>query len=275
MARRGPSFARARFCVLWVATLLAPVCVCAEEIVTVSGRPGTTQSYLLLHYASPPPQAVAVLFPGGEGLLSLRVESDAVKFQGRGNFLVRTRTLLRDKQVAVAVVDSPSDQQRAGMDDGFRSGRAHVEDIAAVIRDLKQRFAQAKIFLIGTSRGTLSAAYVGRALERTVDGVVLTSTVFYGGRRLGGIGLAGFDFAAIKAPLLFVHHLYDACRACPYHPAESLGRIYPLITVKGGKPAESDPCEPLAAHGYYGREAETVAAIKRWMLGEAFPRTVE
>ncbi len=268
MARPG------RLCILWLATLLAPLGAGAEEIVTVSGRPGATQSYLLLHYASPP-EAVAVLFPGGEGLLSLRVEGDAVKFRGRKNFLVRTRTLLRDKQVAVAVVDSPSDRQRAGMDDGFRTGREHVEDIAAVVKDLKQRFPQAKVFLIGTSRGTLSAAYIGRALNNAVDGVVLTSTVFYGGRRLGGIGLAGFDFAAIRARLLFVHHQDDACRACPYHPAENLGMTYPLITVKGGKPAESDPCEPFAAHGYFGKEAETVAAIKRWMLGEAFPRTVE
>lgn len=264
-----------RLCVLWLAALLAPLGVRAEEIVAVSGRPGTTQSYLLLHYASPPPQAVAVLFSGGEGLLNLRVEGDAVKFQGRGNFLVRTRTLLRDKQVAVAVVDSPSDQQRAGMDDGFRIGRAHVEDVAAVVKDLKRRFPQAKIFLIGTSRGTLSAAYVGRALETTVDGVVLTSTVFYGGRRLGGIGLAGFDFAAIKAPLLIVHHRHDACRACPYGPAENLGKTYPLITVMGGKPAESDPCEPFAAHGYFGKEAETVAAIRSWMLGQPFSKTVE
>jgi pimeloyl-ACP methyl ester carboxylesterase len=264
-----------RFCVLWLAALLAPLGVCAEEIVTVSARPGATQSYLLLHHASPPPQAVAVLFPGGEGLLNLRVEGDAVKFQGRGNFLVRTRTLLRDKQVAVAVVDSPSDRQRAGMDDGFRTGRAHVEDVAAVVKDLKNRFPQAKIFLIGTSRGTLSAAYVGRALGDTVNGVVLTSTVFYGPRRGSSIGLAGFDFAAIKATLLFVHHQHDSCRACPYGPAENLGKTYPLITVRGGKPAESDPCEPLSAHGYYGKEAETIRAMKSWMLGGAFPRMVE
>ncbi len=258
--------------VFWLA-LLAPLGAGAEEIVTVSGRPDATQSYLLLHY--PSPQAVAVLFPGGEGLLKLRAEGDEIEFQQKGNFLVRTRTLLRDKQVAVAIVDSPSDQQRAGMDDGFRTGRAHVEDIAAVVKDLKNRFPQAKIFLVGTSRGTLSAAYVGRALGGAVDGVILTSTVFYGPRRGSGIGLAGFDFAAIKAPLLFVHHRYDSCRACPYGAAEDLGRAYPLITVKGGKPAESDPCESLAAHGYFGREAETVAAIKNWMLGQAFPKTVD
>jgi hypothetical protein len=159
------------------------------------------------------------------------------------------------------------------MDDGFRTGRAHVEDIAAVVKDLRARFPAAKIFLIGTSRGTLSAAYVGRSLGAGVDGVILTSSVVYGGR--GGIGLSGFDFGAIKAPLLFVHHVHDACRSCPYRDAESLSRAFPLISVSGGKPAESDPCEPLAAHGYFGKEQETVTAIKGWMLGRPFPKTVD
>jgi hypothetical protein len=258
---------------LWVAGLLAVAfSASAEEVVTVSGRKGETQSYLLMHNA-PPPKAVAVMFPGGEGLLRLHSEGGSVKFSQGRNFLVRTRGMFRDTEVAVAIVDSPSDQQRAGMDDGFRTGRAHVEDIAAVVKDLRARFSGAKIFLVGTSRGTLSAAYVGRALGEAVDGVILTSSVFYGGR--GGIGLSGFGFSAIKAPVLFVHHVYDACRACPYREAESLSRSFPLISVSGGKPAESDPCEPLAAHGYFGKEAETVVAIKSWMLGRPFPKTVD
>lgn len=244
----------------------------AEEIVTVSGRKGETQSYLLMHNA-PPPKAVAVMFPGGEGLLRLRTEGNSVKFSQGRNFLVRTRGMFRDAEVAVAIVDSPSDQQRAGMDDGFRTGRAHVEDITAVVKDLRARFSGAKIFLIGTSKGTLSAAYAGRALGAGVDGVVLTSSVFYGGR--SGIGLSGFDFGAIKAPLLFVHHVHDACRSCPYRDAEGLSRSFPLISVSGGKPAESDPCEPLAAHGYFGKEQQTVKAMKDWMLGRPFPKTVD
>ena len=257
----------------WLAVLLAAaISASAEEIVTVSGRKGETQSYLLMHNAAPP-KVVAVLFPGGEGLMRLHSEGGSVKFSQGRNFLVRTRGMFRDAEIAVAIVDSPSDQQRAGMDDGFRSGRAHVEDIAAVVKDLRARFYSAKIFLIGTSRGTVSAAYVGRSLGEAVDGVILTSSVFYGGR--SGIGLSGFDFGAIKAPLLFVHHVHDACRACPYRDAESLSRRFPLISVSGGKPAESDPCEPLAAHGYYGKEQETVKAIKAWMLGRPFPKTVD
>jgi hypothetical protein len=257
----------------WVAVLLAAALSArAEEIVTVSGRKGETQSYLLMHN-SPPPKAVAVLFPGGEGLLRLHAEGSSVKFAGGQNFLVRTRGMLRDDEVAVAILDAPSDQQRSGMGDGFRTGSAHVEDVGAVVADLRSRFPGAKIYLIGTSRGSLSAAYLGRSLGAAVDGVILTSSVFYGGR--SGIGLSGFDFGAIKAPLLFVHHVHDGCRACPYRDAESLGRRFPLISVSGGKAAESDPCEPLSAHGYFGREEETVQAMKSWMLGRPFPKAID
>jgi hypothetical protein len=271
--RRSTSSAKSLCCASVVLLLLAAPCASAIEIVTVSGRKGETQSYLLMHNA-PPPKAVAVMFSGGEGLLKLHTEGGSVRFAAGRNFLIRTRGIFRDDEVAVAIVDSPSDQQRAGMDDGFRTGRAHVEDIAAVVRDLKARFSGARIFLIGTSKGTLSAAYVGRSLGEAVDGVILTSTVFHGGGR-GGIGLYGYDFGGIKAPVLFVHHVHDGCRNCPYRDAENLSRSFPLISVSGGKPAESDPCEPLAAHGYYGREMGTVKAMKAWMLGRPFSKAID
>ena len=47
------------------------------------------------------------------------------------------------------------------------------------------------------------------------------------------------------------------------------------MTVKGGKPAESGECEALSAHGYFGKEAETVSAIKSWILGRPYSRMVE
>ncbi|HEY6240256.1 MAG TPA: hypothetical protein VIW78_05400, partial [Burkholderiales bacterium] len=132
----------------------------AAEIVTVSGRKDATQSYLLMH-ESVPPKAVAVLFPGGEGLLKLRSEANSISFIGKGNFLVRTRDLMRDAEVAVAVIDAPSDLQQRGYSDVFRQGGDHGADVSAVVDDLRRRFKTAKLFLVGTSRGTVSAAYAG------------------------------------------------------------------------------------------------------------------
>lgn len=34
-------------------------------------------------------------------------------------------------------------------------------------------------------------------------------------------------------------------------------------------------CEPLSAHGYFGKEALTVDAIAAWMLKKPFPMEVE
>ena len=253
------------------AVLASAVPARAEELVTVSGREGATQSFLLMAY--PQPKAVALLFAGGEGLLKLHKEGDAVKIGSAGNFLVRTRGLLRDREMAVAIIDAPSDEQRSGMNDGFRAGRAHAADVSAVVRDLRRRFPQAKIFLVGTSRGTVSAAYLGRSLGDAVDGVILTSTLFDGGAQ--GAGLSDFDFGTIKAPLLFVHHESDRCRFTPYGKAERLGRRFALITVSGGSPARSDPCGAFAAHGYLGKEEETVKAMKAWMLGGPYPKKID
>lgn len=253
--------------------ILASAAAFADQIVTLKTRGDSTQSYLLLAGTGVTLKAIAIMFPGGQGQVRLPADISQLQLGQRGNFLVRTREMFRDQELAVAIIDAPSDRQQAGMDDGFRTGREHSDDIAAVVKDLRGRFSSAKVFLVGTSRGTLSAAHVGRALSGAVDGVVLTSTVLFSGRR--NMSLSGFDFGAIKAPLLFVHHAQDACRVCPYSAAESLGRTYPLITVRGGKPAESEECEPLSAHGYYGKEAETVSAIKSWILGRPYPKAVE
>jgi len=72
-----------------------------------------------------------------------------------------------------------------------------------------------------------------------------------------------------------VHHREDACASTPYTGAARLAPRYPLVSVKGGKPPESDPCEPQAAHGYYGKEAETVDAITAWMLKKPFAKEIE
>ena len=62
--------------------------------------------------------------------------------------------------------------------------------------------------------------------------------------------LRGFDYAAIAAPVLFVHHRGDECEHTPYAGAERMAARYELISVSGGQPAESAACEPFSAHGH-------------------------
>lgn len=238
-----------------------------QEIITLTTRADATQSYLLVK-PSGSPQAVGVLFPGGGGSIRLRVEGSRIAFSPN-NFLVRTRTLFAGRGVAVAVMDAPSDES-SGMSDDFRTGDKHVSDIRAVVADLGKRFPRSPVFLIGTSRGTLSAAYAGRALGRDVSGTILTSAIYRQSGKRPGPTLSGFDFGAIASPLLVVHHRDDACRVTPYGEAQRLAGKYPLISVSGGKTPESEPCEALSAHGFLGKEEETVEAIVNWMLKKPY-----
>jgi hypothetical protein len=241
----------------------------AEDIITLSTRSGITQSYLLTSPETGKARAVAVLFPGGAGKVDL--ERETARTTTGGNFLVRSRQLFAADGVAAAVMDSPSDHS-AGMQDAFRLGEEHTEDIGKVVADLKKRFPGLPVFLVGTSRGTISAAAAGRRLGKTVDGVVLTSTLFLASRREPG--LSGFDFATIPAPLLFTHHTEDACTYTPYQSAKGLADQFPLISVSGGLPPRSGPCDAMSAHGYLGKEAETVQAIAQWMLKQPYPKEI-
>ena len=239
----------------------------AEDIVILSTRGGVTQSYLL---SSPPAgkaRAVAVLFPGEAGKVDLERET-ARTLLDSGNFLVRSRRLFTGNGIVAAVMDAPSDQSH-GMRDEFRLGSAHAEDIGRVVADLKSRFPGLPIFLVGTSRGTLSAAAAGSRLGKAVDGVALTATVFLASRRQPGLN--GFDFSSVPVPLLFVHHVDDGCDPTPHSAAKRLADRYPVVSVSGGLPPQSKPCEAMSPHGFLGREADAVEAIAKWMLKQPYP----
>lgn len=239
----------------------------AEEIVDIKTPRGVTQQYLVSYEPEQKYTAVALLFPGGEGRAGLQRGIP----QPGTNFLVRTRSLFVKNGVATAVVDTPTDLP-TGMNDGFRMSREHADDVGAVIDEMRKRFRGVKVFLVGTSRGTISAAYVGAALSNKVDGVVLTSSLFNAAR--AGPGLSGFDYRSLKVPLLFVHHRDDGCRQTPYFIAQRLSSQYPLISVSGGDPPRSDPCEPFSNHGYLGREEPVINAISAWILSKPFDKDI-
>ena len=245
----------------------------AQEIVTLPTRAGVTQSFVILGMEGHQPEAVALLYVGAGGHISLRREEGEAKFSAR-NFLPRSSAEFTRNGLLPVVMDAPSDQVE--LTEGYRMSAEQTVDARAVVKELKQRYPTLPVYLVGTSRGTISAAYLGRDLGDEVAGVVLTSTMFGSSNpRRQAPTLRGFDYARIKARLLFVHHREDACEHTPYASAARLAPRYALVSVKGGKPAESGPCEPFSAHGYFGKEAETVGAIAAWILKRPFPTEIE
>jgi len=247
----------------------------AQELFTIPTRSGVTESYLLIR--NPPstiPKIVVVAFVGGSGVIGLAEREVPIKFSPTTNALIRMRSDLVDSDCAEAVVDAPSDKPGpTGMSDEFRLGPDHLADIRAVIADTKKRFPDAKVFLVGHSRGTVSAAALAAKLGDSIQGVVLMSTAT--NRDNYGPALSTFNFASIKVPVLLVHHREDGCTTNPYYNAERLSRSFPLVSVSGGDPPQSGPCDSQAAHGYWGRDAPVAQAVENWMLGREFAREIK
>ncbi len=234
----------------------------AQRVVDIPTRPGVVQRMLVL--TPEHPKAVVVLFAGGHGGLLLSSSGD---FQwGAGNFLVRSRRLFVSKGLMVVVVDAPSDRRDLA---GFRQKTEHAADIKAVIAWLKQQ-ANIPVWLVGTSRGTQSAAFIATQLAQAdggPDGLVLTSTIL---TDVKGRSVPLMPLDRIRIPTLVVHHKQDGCEHCRY---ADLPRLMDgltavprkeLLLFEGGSNL-GDPCEAKAYHGFNGIEREVVDKIAEWI----------
>jgi predicted alpha/beta-hydrolase family hydrolase len=227
------------------------------DVATVSARAGVVQRFLLL---TPPGPVTArvILFAGGDGHIGIGEDGQLAR---GGNFLVRTRAAWARQGFLVAVVDTPSD--RDGMD-AFRDSDEHAADIAAVAEFMRQR-SPAPLWLVGTSRGTTSAAAVGIRLADRVAGLVLTSSIMQGRGRVGALDLARFAH-----PVLLIHHRADSCRVTPPSGVDALLRGFSAAPVRAGLLEEGgvsrgDACEAFAYHGYNGIEERVVQDAADWI----------
>ncbi len=243
----------------------------AEALVAVTARSGVTQKFILL--GPEKPVAAAILFAGGHGALNLSGGGDAPEIGwGKNNFLVRTRADFAAHGLTVALVDAPSDRQGGqGMLGGFRASAEHCQDIEAVVRHLKTRTAL-PVWLIGTSRGTESAANCAVRLKDAVAGLVLTSAITHGDAK--GMAVTGMDLGAVRVPVFVLAHRDDGCDHTPATDAPKLLERFTgasrkaLEVLQGGDPPKSKPCEALSPHGFLGLERQAVAAILTFIKTE-------
>jgi hypothetical protein len=254
-----------------------PGALAAQEIGSVPTRPGVTVRVMLVPPAGEP-SATLLMFPGGLGNNHFR-ESDGRVVPG-GNFLVRTAKPFAARGILVAVIDAPSDQPQ-GMDNAFRMGKAHAEDVTKVLAMLEAR-TPAPIYLAGTSRGSLSIAALGPSIkDPNVKGLVLTTSLGNTGRgRNRATTVFDAPLKQIKLPVLVVHHREDACWASSFGattgiPAALSGSAkVDFVAVSGGDPPRSEPCEAFSAHGFVGRELLVVGVIADWIAGKPVPKEI-
>jgi len=191
----------------------------ADELVTLQTRPDVDQKFILLTHAKP--VASVILFPGGKGTLNLSsVHGVPTINWGENNFLVRTRDMFTKNGFMVSVIDAPSDHQsRKGMFGGFRDSEDHVTDIDHVISALRKR-ADVPVWLVGTSRGTESAASIAIYSKQKPDGLILTSSISISNFK--GTAVTKMALEKIRIPTLIVAHTNDSCDKTPPEGAQEI-----------------------------------------------------
>jgi dienelactone hydrolase len=238
-----------------------------DRVVDLPTRPGVTQRFLLLEPREP--RAAVILFAGGHG--GLQIADDGRLRWGAGNFLVRSRHLFAEHDLMVAVVDAPSDRQSPPHLSGHRQTREHVADVKTVIAWLRGH-GKVPVWLVGTSRGTQSAAFLATQLRDAdaPDGIVLTATILKDDR---GRPVPDMELGKLTMPVLVVHHEQDGCRLCLFKDIPRLmDRLAALprkelMAFTGGE-NRGDPCEAFAHHGFNGLERQVVARIAGWILAK-------
>lgn len=236
------------------------------RIVSLTTRTNVSQRFLLIPPDQGQPIAALILLPGSDGRIQLRQRA-GIPSVGRlqSNFLVRTREDFGRRGYAVALFDAPTDRQRpGGMRYGFRESPEHRRDLQAVIAYLKGRFG-VPVWVIGTSRGSESAAQAAIALGDQIQGVVLSSSVSVSNGK--GSAITELPLERIRVPVLLLAHENDTCRVTP---PENISEIRKRLTgsttvevhlIFGGPRPEANPCEGRSPHGYLGVEEQAVDAI--------------
>lgn len=244
------------------------------KLVTVQSNRGVDQPFKFVNPSNP--KAGAILFIGGDGLLNLSGSGEIRAAEN--NFFSRTYKTFANQGLMVALVDAPSDM--GGMSGNFRSSKKHATDMVAVINYLKKQ-ANVPIWMVGTSKGSISAASVAIKKQNMVDGVVLTSSVTspehkselkkYAAKFPDGV--ASLNLQKIKTPVLLMAHEEDTCKVTP--PKQGISEMkaklknaqkVEIVFLKGGKARKSDVCDGLSNHGFYGIEDEAVDKITRFIL---------
>jgi hypothetical protein len=208
--------------------------------------------------------ATLVLLPGGAGGIG-RVGASG--WPDGGNFLIRSGPLFAAQGFNVAMVARPSDQTDMGYP--FRISADHVSDLTLVLREVRRTWP-GPVWLVGTSRGTVSATAAGIALRDAglVDGIVLTSSIV---RSSVTGNVPGLALQALRVPVLVVHHSLDACRFCLPSEVAAVERglvnspVHRLLWVDGGEGVTGDPCEAAHYHGFMGVEAKAIGLIADWI----------
>jgi hypothetical protein len=214
--------------------------------------------------SSTKPTRLAVLLPGYPSVVRPVVENSVMtNSRLSGNFLIRSRQFLVDETIASLIVDCPSDSGDL-CTSTYQTSKERQEDVDKLITEVKRRTPSiSEVWLIGTSMGTISSAYMPIHNPSGYAGAIHTASITEPYARNSYRELGGFDYKKTAVPQFFVHHAADPCFLTTYAGAKSITDKYkiPLITVTGGSDFKGDACKAFTEHGFRGKEKDVMRNI--------------
>lgn len=239
-----------------------------EKVAEIPVRDGVTIKTIV--NADAGPQApIVVLMMGGNGVA--RLDGWDGSADPNGNFLTRVRNDLARAGFIIGLPDAPSDRQNPVGLGNSRFTAGHARDIAAVIGYLR-KLSKGPVFVVGTSRGTISAAGIAANLPAgEIAGIVLTAAVTQQNKKGNRDPVQAAALDRIAMPVLFVHHKQDSCYVCRPEDIPDLAKKFTaspsvkISIVDGGGGWRGDPCLSRHAHGFVGIERQVVDDIATWI----------
>jgi hypothetical protein len=236
-----------------------------EELVSVPLDPNRQQAGVYSVRAGTSNHTrLAVLLPGYPSVVRPIVENGAmVRSKLNGNFLIRSRRFLADESIATLIVDCHSESGDY-CSAAYQSSQDRQQHVQKLIDAVKGQYPSLnEVWLIGTSMGTISSAFLPTYDPKSYAGAIHTASITEPWAQGSYRELANFDYRQSGIPQIFVHHRDDPCGLTTYSGAKKISEKFgfALITVLGGSGFQGGACQAQTEHGFKGIEPQTMRAI--------------
>jgi hypothetical protein len=238
-----------------------------EELVEVQIDGGTQRAVISRRQGKPDGSKLLVLLPGHPSVVRPEMGNGVMmKSPLMGNFLIRARRHLVTDQVVTLLVDCHSQGGDVCRPE-YQASKERYEHVKAVINAARVKLPAVKeVYLISTSMGSISSAFIALNGQKEFAGVIHTASIDPTAPK-SYIQLKDFDYSAIKIPQAFIHHVEDPCPITQYGYFREVTAKYklPLISVSGGSDFRGQPCQAFTQHGFTGKETVVMRHVLKML----------
>lgn len=204
-----------------------------------------------------------LVYPRSAGNPVLKIEAGATALPLAGPW-VRGVAQLQAEGVAVVYVDTASDAGGRGM--AQRPPREFRQDLAAVAKEVRQRFPGAQVHLAGL-------LWVAPLLDMAGDMEDFNKIV------LAASGLVDnrtSDWSSLRKPVLMLHTSTAQCDATPFLEAQAIAKRSRFTFVQVGyrRQEEKDDCGRNSQFLMAGQEALVAKTVAEWLDGKEVATTI-